>query len=344
MKHTFICSLLVLTLIMQACGSEKKELKSNAAPIITVEVYKAETGEVARSISIPGTVLPNEQVDLYSEVAGRIQHISFKEGQSVAKGTVLVQVDTDILKAQLNQLNVQFDLAKKDEARKKALLESKGISIQEYEVSQAQLAETKAKLDLLNVQISKASVRAPFSGKIGLRKVSEGAFISTNTLITTIVQENPLKIEFSVPEKYAKNVRIGQSITFKLENNKTPYTGKIYAFESKITEDTRMLTVRAQLNNPGGIIAGQFVAIDYDLGKEENAYMIPAECIIPVMNGQKIYIAKNGIVEELPVELGIRTSDQVQVFGNLKPGDLILTTGLLAVRPGMPVQVKQVSK
>lgn len=339
-----ITPILALALLAASCGEGKKDLKTQQAPIVTVDVIKVEAGEVVRSISIPGSIIPNEQVDIYSEVSGRIQHISFKEGQSVAKGSVLVQVDSDILKAQKSQLLVELDLAQKDEARKKSLYQAKGISLQEYEVAESALADAKAKLELLNVQISKATIKAPFSGKVGLRHVSEGAFISSTTLITSIVQENPVKIEFAVPEKFAKNVKTGQVIQFKTDGNSQNYSGKVYAFEPRIDEGTRMMTVRASLPNPGGLIAGQFVSIDYDMGKEENAFMIPSESIVPILKGQKIFVVRNGLVEEVAVETGLRTPDKVQVIGNLKAGDLVLISGLLAVRPGVPVKTKIVTR
>jgi membrane fusion protein, multidrug efflux system len=309
-----------------------------------VDVVQLKAGEVIRSIAIPGSVIPNEQVDIYSEVAGRIQRILFKEGQHVNKGTVILQVDSDILKAQKAQLMVEQDLAEKDEARKRSLYQAKGISLQDYEVSQSALANAKARLDLLNVQISKATIRAPFSGKIGLRHVSEGAFISTSTLITSIVQENPVKIEFSVSEKYARNVKVGQIIEFKTAGDSKSYSGKVYAFEPRIDEGTRMLTVRASLPNPGNLIAGSFVSISYDMGKEENAFMVPSESIVPVLKGQKIFVVRNGLVEEIPVEIGIRTPEKVQIIGALKEGDQVLISGLLAVRAGMPVKTKIASK
>lgn len=337
-KHSSLT--LAFAFLLTACGEDKKELQTQKAPTVTVDVVTIKSGEVVRSIAIPGSVIPNEQVDLYSEVAGRIQHIFFKEGQSVNKGAVLVQVDSDILKAQKSQLMVELDLAQKDEMRKKTLYQSKGISLQEYEIAESALANVKARLELLNVQISKATIRAPFSGKVGLRHISEGAFISTTTLITSIVQENPVKIEFSVPEKFAKNVQNGQVIQFKTDGSSQVYSGKVYAFEPRIDEGTRMMTVRASLPNPGGLISGLFVSIDYDMGKEENAFMVPSESIIPVLKGQKLFVVRNGLIEEIPVETGLRTPDKVQVIGNLKEGDQVLISGLLAVRPGMPVKTK----
>ncbi len=340
-----VAYLSVATLILSSCGSKEETTAGpKQAPQITVDVVELKEGEVARNISIPGSIIPNEEVQVYSEVSGRIQRIAFKEGQLVTKGTVLVQVDTDILKAQRKQLSVDLDLAKKDEARKKALYTGKGISAEEYEKSASNLESIQAQIELINVQISKATIRAPFSGRIGLRRVSEGAVVSSSTLITTIVQENPIKIEFAVSERFANAVRSGQEIRFKADGQNESYSAKVYAFEPLIEEGTRMLTVRAEAPNKGKFVPGTFVSIDYDLGIERKAFMVPAECIVPVLKGQKVLVVRQGIVTEVPVELGIRTEDQVQIIGDIKAGDQVLVSGLMAVKAGMPVTTKIVNK
>ncbi|MGJ8661511.1 MAG: efflux RND transporter periplasmic adaptor subunit, partial [Bacteroidota bacterium] len=174
--------------------------------------------------------------------------------------------------------------------------------------------------------------------------ISEGAFISPSTLITSIVQENPIKIEFAVSESYASNVKIGQSITFHSDNADEDFSAAVYAYEPLIDVDTRMLTLRAKTQNHGKLMPGTFVSIDYDLGKEQNAFMVPTESIIPVLKGQKIYVVRNGQVAEVPVEIGLRTAAKVQVIGNIKAGEQVLVTGLLSVRAGSPVNVKIVKK
>ena len=327
-----------------ACGSKEEEAKKSSGPppTMTVEVVELKAAEIANVISVPGSVIPGEQVDIFSEVSGRIERINFKEGQTVTKGAVLIQVDTDILKAQRGELTVNLKLAQKDEARKKLLLNAKGISAEEYEKSESQLENIKAQIDLINVQISKATVRAPFSGRIGLRQVSVGAFISPTTLISTLVQENPVKIEFSVAERYASNVKTGQTINFRTQSGTEKYTAKVYAFQPKVDEGTRMLKVRAEMKNNGKLIPGIFVAIDYDLGFEQNAFLVPAESVIPILNGQKVYVVRNGIVVEVPVEIGVRTADDVQIIGELENGDKVLISGLLAVKAGVPVKTKLV--
>lgn len=346
MKGKISMTVLGLGWILFSCGSDKTDVKSapNGGMKTTVEVVEIEPGDVARTISIPGTLLPNEEVQLFSEVSGRILSINFQEGQLISKGAVLLVVDSDILKAQRAKLKVEADLAEKDEARKKTLLDAKGISLEEYEKSASQLANIQSQIDLVNVQISKATLRAPFSGRIGLRRVSEGAFISPITAITTIVQENPIKIEFAISESYASNVKIGQTISFHTDNSEENYSAAVYAYEPIIDVETRMLTLRAKGTNQGKLMSGSFVSVEYDLGKEQNAFMVPTESIIPILKGQKIFVVRNGQVAEVHVEIGIRTAEKVQIIGDVKAGEKVLVTGLLAVRAGAPVNVKIVKK
>lgn len=334
----------VALLLITRCGGKAEEAAAGPPKNMTVEVVELEPADVARNISIPGTIIPGEEVTVYSEVSGRIESISFREGELVNKGKILLQVDTDILRAQRVQQQVELDLARKDEARKKALLNGKGISLEEYEKAASALAALEAEIALTNVQISKATIRAPFTGRVGLRRVSPGAVISPASPITTIVQENPIKIEFAVSERYAGSVKPGQVIRFKTDNGSETYTATVYAYEPVVNASTRMLTVRAETKNPGGLIAGSFVAIDYDLGKETAAFMVPAESIIPVLKGQKILVVRSGKVVEVPVEVGLRTADKVQIIGAVSKGDKVLISGLLAVRDGMPVDTKTVKR
>lgn len=339
-------SIVSISLLLFAC-SGKEEQAGLGAPAMqpsAVEVFTIQPTDVSRKIDIPGTIVASEEVQLFSEVNGRVQKIHFKEGQRVSKGALLLQVDTDILRAQKKQLQVQYELAVKDEARKKALLAAKGISFEEYEKSASALESLEAEMALIQVQISKGEIRAPFSGRIGLRRISEGAYINPQTLITSLIQDDNVKVEFSISERYASAVNVGQQITFRVEGNTKEYTGKVFAFEPFVDAGTRMLTIRAELRNDGKLIPGSFVAIEYDLGIESGAMMVPAASIIPVLKGQKVMVVRNGIAKDLPVQVGIRTADKVQVMGDLKPGDQLLVSGLLAVRDGMPVVIKKASK
>lgn len=339
-------SVVALCLLLFSCGGKDEKMDFSKAGMKSseVEVFEISKSDVSRVIEIPGSIIPSEEIQVFSEISGRIQKINFKEGQRVQKGALLVQVDTDILRAQRKQLKVQLELAQKDESRKKSLLAAKGISTEEYEKSFSGLESIQAEIGLIDVQISKGEIRAPFSGRVGLRRVSDGAYISPTTMITTLIKDDEVKIEFAISERYASLVKSGQKVDFKASGNGTVYHAEVYAFESTISSDSRMLTIRAKMKNDQNLFPGTFVTLSYNLGQEKEAMMIPAGSVIPVLKGQKIMVIRNGVVVDVPVELGIRTSDKVQIMGEINPGDQVLTSGLLAVRAGMPVTVKKVQK
>jgi membrane fusion protein (multidrug efflux system) len=334
--------IVVCLLILTSCGGNEEGLEIGSATMKpnAVEVFSVEVEDISKRIEVPGTIIPAEEVQIFSEINGRVQKINFQEGRRVAKGALLLQVDTDILRAQKILLKVQYDLAIKDESRKKGLLAAKGISLEDYEKSASAMESIQAEMGLLDVQISKGAIRAPFSGRIGLRKISEGAFISPTSIITTLVKDDPLKIEFSIPGMHASSVELGQTIRLQLEKQEKIYTAKVFAFEPFINVETRMLTIRAELKNDGNLIPGTFVAIEYDLGVEKDAMMVPAESIISILNGQKVMVVRNGIATDVPVQIGIRTSNRVQIMGDIHKGDKVMISGLLAVRDGMPVTIK----
>lgn len=342
MKKIILLSIPLFGLL--SCSSEDETNKNDVKPVPQVDVYEITEQRVDRIIDVPGSVIPSEEIMLFSEVNGRVNKILFQEGQKVSKGQTLLLVDTDILKAQRKQLAVDRSLAEKDEKRKKELLNGKAISIEEYEKSASSLASIEAQIDLIDTQISKATLKAPFAGTIGLRQISEGAVISSSTPIAKLIQTNPVKIEFSIAEMYAPLVSIEQEITFNREKDSTLYKAKVYAFEPAIDQGSRMLKIRAIMQNKKHVFPGSFVQVRLDLGKEENAFMVPTESIIPILKGQKIYVIRDGKVAEVVVQTGIRTADKVQVQGDVKPGDKVLISGLLAVRAGMPVKVKNIEK
>lgn len=334
-------SLGLACLLLVSCGSKEEQSQRRGGQNMAVDVFVADTSNIPVRIDVPGTILPAEEVAVYSEVNGRVKQIYFSEGKRVKKGERLIQIDVDILVAQRTKLLVDLELAKKNEARKKALFDAKGISLEEYEKSYANLAAVKADIQLLDVQIAKAQIRAPFSGTIGLRHVSEGAYITTATLITTIIQDDVIKIEFSVAEKYANRVKIGQEIVFHIQDDSTKHKGIVYAYQPFVDANTRMMVIRAKLKNTSNLITGTYVSVNYDLGTINNAIMIPTECIVPVMDGQKIWLIRNGKAHAVAVEIGVRTQSQIRVIGDIQAGDTVLTTGLLAVREGMPLTIKK---
>jgi membrane fusion protein (multidrug efflux system) len=292
-------------------------------------------------IQSTGTVMANEEVEIRSEVAGRIVLINFGEGNHVRKGDLLVKINDDELQAQLKKLLLDEKLAKDDVFRKEKLLEMKAVSQEEYDISINSLGIIQAQIDLVRSQLDKTSIYAPFSGQIGLRYVSPGGYISSSMLIARIQETNPVKVEFSVPEKYISKINLGTEVKFTVEGNDSTFTCKVYALEPRINPDTRAAAVRAKCSNPGNLlIPGAFAKVEIILQEIPDALVVPSEVLIPDIKGQKVFTYKNGKIKTFYVTTGIRTENSVQITEGLNPGDTIITTGLLQLREEMPVKVR----
>lgn len=311
---------------------------------IPVNVIKLKMETLQNQLQVTGTILPNESVSLRSEISGLVSRIAFKEGQYVTKGTPLIYLNDDQLQAQYQRLQYTQKLFETQENRQKQLLAREAISQEEYDIALNQFNTALADIKLVEAQLSKTVIRAPFNGMLGLRMISEGSVIGTNDVITSVVNIDPIKIEFSIPERYANQVKVGAPIFFSNESSEE-VQGSVYAFEPQIDLATRTLKLRAQSPNKGGkFLPGMFVKIRFVLEVTENALLVPAEAVIPELSGYKVFIVgAEGKAEERIIEIGTRTESQVQVLTGLKEGDLVLTTGVMQVRQGMPIKPNQIN-
>jgi membrane fusion protein (multidrug efflux system) len=200
----------------------------------------------------------------------------------------------------------------------------------------------RADVELIKTQIDKTEIKAPFDGVIGLKNVSEGSFVNTSTVIATLQNINPVKIEFSIPEKYSGMVKSGDSIQFEVVGTNEKHTARVYAIEPKIDPLTRTLRMRALYSNPKrNILPGSFANVELVLRKIENALMVPTNSIVPELKGQKVFLYKNGSASPQSVETGTRTDTTVQITSGLNENDTLITSGILQVRPGMPVIITE---
>lgn len=289
-----------------------------------------------------GTVLANEEVELKSEVSGKITKILLNEGTYVNKGDLLVKINDAELQAQLESAKSRLELQKDTEYRKKQLLEKQAISQEDYDMTFNQLQVNQAEVELIKAQIDKTEIRAPFNGIVGLKNVSEGSYVSNSTVIASLQNINPIKIDFSIPEKHAGMVAVGDEINFTISGNNKKYIGKVYAIEPKIDPVTRTLRIRAICSNTGReILPGSFANVELVLKKIENAILIPSEALIPDIRGQKVFVYRDGTAMPQSVETGIRTDIRVQLISGVSEGDTIITSGMLQLRPGAPVSVSE---
>ncbi|PKR81332.1 hypothetical protein CW751_04555 [Brumimicrobium salinarum] len=327
-----------------SCGEEPRLKNKNGAINYTqVDYHVAKVESFEEVITVPGKTMPFEEVKIYSEVNGRVKKIHFEEGNKVKKGQLLVTVDTDILQAERKKLKVDLALAEKDKSRKQTLLESEAGTQEAFEQAESKVNSLKAQIQSLDVQINKGRILAPFNGRVGLREISEGAFITTNDLITVLAQTDQLKVDFSIAQRYAHKVKNGQKVTLRPPSdslNPTPVNATVYATSPIINQNTQMLNVRAKIENSSGIVAGGFVNVDYNLGEIPNSISVPTEGIVSVIDGQIVWVFDNGKAKQKKVNIGNRSKDKVQVFGDLEANDTIVLTGLLGMREGMSIKAK----
>ena len=313
--------------------------------VLPVNVVEIRPQKLENNLNITGTILPNEIVSLKSEISGLVRKIAFKEGEFVKKGTPLVYLNDDELSAQYQKLEFTKKLFESQENRQKQLLAKEAISQEEYDIVLNQFNTNLSDLKLVEAQLSKTVIRAPFDGVLGLRQISEGSVIGSNDVIVSIINIDPIKIEFSIPERYANQVELNSKIFFSTDAGGDEAVGVVYAYEPNIDANTRTLKLRAQSPNKNKrFLPGMFVRIKYILGVEENALLVPAESIIPELSGYKVFVVTDdNKVEERQITIGTRTDTSVQVVGGLKEGDLVLTTGVLQVRSGMSVNYNKIN-
>ncbi|MCF8364505.1 MAG: efflux RND transporter periplasmic adaptor subunit [Bacteroidales bacterium] len=335
----------ILTIIIYACQGDETSNSKTAKADPAIETFVAEAGAINEIIKASGSIQPNEKMELRSEVAGRIVAVNFKEGTHIDKGALLVQIDDSELMAQLQKFNAQMRIAREDENRKKQLLSINGISQEVYDGALAKVEELEADIALTDSKIRKSKIESPFSGKIGLRYVSQGTWVSQGEIISTLVQTDPVKIEFSIPERYASLISVGMKAVFTVAGSDKDYTATIYATEPQIDANTRSLKVRALRANPKGeLIPGAFAEITINLRQIPDALMIPTLCVVPLLNSQNIFVIRDGAAKLIEVETGIRRDKYVQITSGIVAGDTIAISGLLLLKDGMAVSVKSTEK
>lgn len=319
--------------------SSKGKDKKNKSISVNGIVVKAQTFD--NTLSLSGSIEANEQVDIRSEVSGIVEGIYFKEGSKVGKGQLLFKVNDLELRAQLAQAKTKEGLASENERRAKLLLQKEAISQEEYDIARADYKLSQAQVQLIQAQIAKTSVRAPFSGKIGLRSISTGTYISPSILVAKLVNISQLKITFSVPEKYASQVKPSSNLSFTVSGSAEKYTAKIYAIEPEIQIATRTLQVRAIAENKDGkLLPGTFANVELPLEIIKDAIVVPTEAIIPVQNGKKVFISNMGKAKEVMIETATRTDASILVLSGLKTGDTLLTSGVMSLKSDDVVKVK----
>lgn len=320
-------------------GAPAKGAAARAAEALPVEGYTVVPGSVRQSVPAVGTLVANEQVAIVSESSRRIAAIHFEEGALVAKGALLFKLDDADLRADRRRLLGRRALLSSTEARLRELAGERLVSQQDYDRAGSELLAIDGEIATLDVALAKTEIRAPFAGRLGLRRASLGAYISPNTALTTLQDLSQLKLDFTLPEKYAEQVRPGQPLSFRVEGRGEPFAARVVAVEPQIDPGTRSLLVRAVVPNPGTRLqpgASASVEIEVEAG---DGILVPARALLPSIKGHSVFVLRDGHAVEQEVRIGLRTQDSVQILSGLAAGDTVLTSNLLRLRPGLAVRL-----
>jgi len=322
-------------MLLASCGGKAKPKGGGERkrPASKVNGYIIKTEAFSETIEMPGSVLANEVTEIHPEVTGRVVRLNVREGQFVVQGSVIAKIYDGDLQAQLKKYQTQLGIASTNEQRAAKLLEIQGISKQDYDATFLNVRNIQADMEIVRTEISRTEVRAPFSGKMGLKGISPGAYVTPSTVIATINQVSTLKIDFPVPEKYTSRIQNGQVVSFSVEGSDRQYSARIIATESNVDAANRSLMVRAVVNSSTtGLIPGSFAKVKIIFPPKSNSIFIPTNAVIPTGRDKQVIVSVGGRATFNNVETGVRDSSRVEITRGLKPGDTILVTGIMSTR------------
>lgn len=304
---------------------------------ITVDTVEVKAQRLADAIDTTGELKANEEIELRSEASGRVVSLNFREGQEVEAQALLVKINDADLQAELRRAEVRRALAWQREQRVKKLLDAKTVSQEVFDEAIGERQIVDAEIELLQARIQKTEIRAPFAGRIGLRSISEGGYVTAQTPIATLQDLDPIKLDFQTPEKYVGKIAPGMRIEFSVAGDSTTYAGEVYAVEPRIDPTSRSLRVRARAPNPGHrLFPGAFAKVRANLG-ETDALLVPTTALVPGLETNTVFIFENGKAAARQVQIGRRTDQEIQILEGLKPGDRVIVSGLQQIRPGTAV-------
>ena len=340
-------SLLIIVFGVLSCNTKKQQSatgRPRQSGPMPVDAFVIKQSTISENVEVPGSLRPSEETEIRAEVGGRIVLMNVKEGSVVQKGTLLVKLFDEDLKAQLKKLRVQLQIKEKTEERNRELLEISGISQQDYDLSTLEVENLRADIETTQIAISKTEIRAPYRGVVGLRNISLGSYISPSDIVTTIRQVDKLKLEFSVPEKYAKDIGRGYAVKFRVDGGRQEHTATVIATENNVDQNTRTLQVRAVVggNNPE-LVPGVFAKVNLQLGKNESALLVPTQAVIPNIRNKQVVLLRGQNALFTVVETGMRDSAYIEILHGVNVGDTVITSGLMAIRPESKVRITNVT-
>lgn len=343
-----IAGLFLILLIFPGCNRDIKEnpvaQPRNAGPQETpVDVFITFPQFLERAIQATGTIVPYESLRIKPERPGKLDYLDAPESRYVKKGHLIARINHDELVAQKEKFEISLAYARSELDRGRSLLEIQGITEEEVNQLENQVKTYESEIRILEVQIEKSEIRAPFSGTLGLRQVSPGAYVTPQDVLIDLQQTHKVKLDFDVPEKYLPKVRAGQKVTFGIAGSANAYDAQVYAFSNEISPATRTFKVRAVVENPNGDLKpGQFAKVKLVTGTTDSAILVPTDAVIPVLDGKEVFLVRNGRASVQFVETNLRQADLIELTDGVNLGDTVIVSGLLSIADGARVRAANV--
>ncbi|HEX2380086.1 MAG TPA: efflux RND transporter periplasmic adaptor subunit [Methyloceanibacter sp.] len=310
-------------------------------PAVPVEAAKVMAAPLSEQVTAVGTIFSNEAVTVSSEIPGRLEEIHFQEGQPIEKGSPLFTLEDSVYRAQLADAEAKLKLAEQTHKRRTTLLSSQYATAQSADESASAVAVSTAAVELARVQLEKAHIVAPFSGIVGLRRVSVGEYITAGQPLVNLEAIDPVKADFRVPEKFLPAIRVGQTIRIKVDAfPDDSFEGKVYAIDPRLDVAGRSLLVRAVVpNGDQRLRPGLFARVTVLLQLKEDALSVPEQAIVPQGDSQFVFKIVDGKAHLTKVVTGTRRDGRVEIVEGLTAGDQVVTAGQLKIRDGSAVSI-----
>jgi membrane fusion protein (multidrug efflux system) len=338
---TFVAA---LPLLFTGCGKNADATQRGGGggrPPTQVVAVPAQRQPVAESISLVGSLLANEMVEIKSEIDGRVEQILFREGQSVTNGQLLIQLDESKLTKEVAEATANFQLRKASYERDKLMAADKLISPQEFDQSYSQFQVSQALLDLRERRLRDTRIRAPFDGVVGARQVSPGQVIGQNMIMTWVVDLTPVKVEISVPERFLGQLAIGQQISMHLDAYPNEeFKGKVFFISPALDPVLRTALVKAEIANPEGRLKpGMFANLELTVKIRDQAIVIPESALARLFEGDQanLFVISNQTAQMRQVQLGVRLPGKVEIVSGVSEGEEVIVEGTQKIGPGSPV-------
>lgn len=332
--------LFLLAVAVTACGKPAPAPGAAGPPVLPVEVTAAFVDTVVDAIVATGQIEALQQIELRPDVEGRVMALLFREGSRVAQGTPLVKIDDAELRAQVDRARADRDLAKQSLERTRQLLAEKAAATADLERAEATSRSSQASLDLLELRLARTVVRAPFAGVIGQRLVSLGDYVNSSSHLLTLQTVSPQRISFSVPERYAGSLKLGQQVAFQVAAlaAKT-FSARVDFVDPVVTLPGRTITVKGIADNSqGSLQPGMFIEARLATEVRPAAVIIPEEAVAPTAGAAWVWVVAGEKVTRREVELGVRSPGFVEVRKGIDVGDRVVVGGLDRLSNGAPVK------